>query len=137
MEQGDHIFQERLRAARAMRGLSQGELAARAELPPSSVGHFESGGRKPAYESLHQLAVALEVTVDYLMGLSESPVPVRGEDRVGAAYDRLESPQRDIALVMIEALGDPALLADILRLIEDRRARGQDVRRGGDIHHGL
>jgi transcriptional regulator with XRE-family HTH domain len=67
------IFQERLKAARALRGLSQADLAAKAGLPAASVSHFESGPRKPSFDNLKALASALDVTTDYLLGRSDTP----------------------------------------------------------------
>jgi transcriptional regulator with XRE-family HTH domain len=72
-EQDVDIFQERLKSARALRGLSQTELAAKAGLPPSSVSHFESGARKPSFDNLKRLAAALDVTTDYLLGRTDTP----------------------------------------------------------------
>ncbi|MCP3368696.1 helix-turn-helix domain-containing protein [Bradyrhizobium cajani] len=67
------IFKERLKAARALRGLNQAELAAKAGLPPASVSHFESGPRKPSFDNLKALATALDVTTDYLLGRADTP----------------------------------------------------------------
>jgi transcriptional regulator with XRE-family HTH domain len=67
------IFQERLTAARTLRGLSQSQLAAKSGLDPSSLSHFESGTRKPSFENLKRLAGALDVTTDYLLGRSDTP----------------------------------------------------------------
>src|SRR5690348_18450045 len=67
------IFPERLKAARDLRGWSQTELGARSGLPPSSVAHFESGSRKPSFDTLRKLANALEVTTDYLLGRVNEP----------------------------------------------------------------
>ncbi|WP_369726353.1 helix-turn-helix domain-containing protein [Bradyrhizobium sp. LLZ17] len=67
------IFRERLKAARELRGLSQSQLAAKADLPPSSVSHFESGARKPSFENLKRLSAALDVTTDYLLGRADTP----------------------------------------------------------------
>lgn len=62
------IFSERLKAARELRKVSQAELGAKANIPASSISHFEAGSRKPSFESLRRLATALEVTTDFLLG---------------------------------------------------------------------
>ena len=67
------IFPVRLRAARDLRQWSQSELAGRARLPPSSIAHFETGSRKPSFDTLRRLANALEVTTDYLLGRVDDP----------------------------------------------------------------
>ena len=66
------VFPEKLRRAREIRQLSQAELAARAKLQPSAVSHFETGTRRPSLDNLRRLADALSVSIDYLVGRSES-----------------------------------------------------------------
>lgn len=67
------IFKERLKSVRELRGLSQNQLATNSGLPPSSVSHFEAGARKPSLDNLKRIAVALDVTTDYLLGRSDTP----------------------------------------------------------------
>ena len=62
------IFQDRLRAARKIRGMEQSQLAAKAGLPAASISHFEAGKRKPSFDNLRRLARAIDVTTDYLLG---------------------------------------------------------------------
>ena len=64
------VFSSRLKAYREKRGLSQVDLASRAGLPSTSISHFESGARKPSFDNLVRLVRALEVSADYLLGLS-------------------------------------------------------------------
>ena len=61
-------LRERLRAFREMRGLTQAELGAKAEMAAASVSHFETGQRVPSLDSLVKLADALAVSVDALLG---------------------------------------------------------------------
>jgi transcriptional regulator with XRE-family HTH domain len=72
-EQDIDVFKERLKIARELRALSQTQLAMNAGLPPSSVSHFEAGARKPSLDNLKRLAVALNVTTDFLLGRAETP----------------------------------------------------------------
>lgn len=109
--------------ASVMRGLTQLELAERAGMPPSSVGHFEGGGRLPAFKSLEALAEALEVRVDFLMGRSESSAQDRDEDRIAVAYDGIEGTQRDLLDIQIAAMADSELARRLLRLADDWQAR--------------
>lgn len=67
----DQVFAERLRAIRELRKFSQVELGQRADMPASSVAHFEAGSRKPSFNSLRRLAEALDVSTDYLLGISD------------------------------------------------------------------
>jgi transcriptional regulator with XRE-family HTH domain len=67
------IFAERLRTARDMRKLSQGDLAEKTGFQPSAISHFETEGRSPSFDNLKRLADALNVTTDYLLGRTDHP----------------------------------------------------------------
>ncbi len=72
-EQSRKRFRERLRDWRLKRGLTQEELAGKADVPTVSVSHFETGHRFPNAESLRRLADALGVSADYLLGRVKQP----------------------------------------------------------------
>lgn len=97
-------FQERLRQAREMRGWSQNELAGRAELPPSSIAHFEAGSRKPSFETLRRLANALEVTTDYLLGRVDEPSMAEAGDPLYRDMGRLTGRDRELAKDFVKML---------------------------------
>ena len=54
-----------------MRKLEQAELATKSGLPAASISHFEKGNRKPSFDNLRRLARALEVSTDFLLGISD------------------------------------------------------------------
>ena len=83
-EQSRKRFRERLRDWRLKRGLTQEELARKADVPTVSVSHFETGHRFPNAESLRRLADALGVSTDYLLGRVKEP---SGRDLEGADPD--------------------------------------------------
>jgi transcriptional regulator with XRE-family HTH domain len=56
-----------LQAARAMRGLTQGQLASQAGIPRSTVTNLESGGGNPALSTLVSLAEALSFSIEELL----------------------------------------------------------------------
>lgn len=68
-----NIFSERLKAARDLRKMSQGDLANKAGFQPSAISHFETGNRSPSFDNLKRLADALNVTTDYLLGRTDQP----------------------------------------------------------------
>ena len=72
-------FSERLRSAREMRKLTQIELGIKANLPSTSIAHFEAGARKPSFDNLRKLAETLEVTTDYLLGRADEPLKDAGD----------------------------------------------------------
>lgn len=57
-----------IRVWREYRGLSQGDLAARAGISPSYLSQLESGKRDGTMEVLSAVAAALDVTLDDLVG---------------------------------------------------------------------
>ena len=107
------IFQERLRAAREMRKWSQSDLGGRAGLPPSSIAHFESGSRKPSFDTLRRLANALEVTTDYLLGRVEDPSLAEAGDPLYRDVGKLTGRDRELA-------------RDFLKMLATRRKAKQE-----------
>ena len=98
------LFQQRLRAARELRELNQGQLAHRANLQASAVSHFETGARKPSFDNLKRLADALNVTTDYLLGRVDDPVGLAGADRIYRHLGLLKGADRKTAEDMLEML---------------------------------
>lgn len=57
----------RITALRKAKGWSQGELAKRLQISPSTVGMYEQGRREPSTSVLLLMAELFDVTVDYLL----------------------------------------------------------------------
>lgn len=89
------IFPVRLREARELRNLNQGELAARSGLQASAVSHFETGNRKPSFDNLHRLAHALDVTTDYLLGRVNEVGGTATTDRLYRNIQQLQASDRE------------------------------------------
>jgi transcriptional regulator with XRE-family HTH domain len=69
------ILAERLKQARLCHKLTQTQVGHRAGMPPAQVSHYENGVR-PTVDNLRKLAAALDVSTDWLVGLSnEGPQP--------------------------------------------------------------
>lgn len=100
------IFQERLKAARELRDLSQSDLASRARMPPSSIAHFESGSRKPSFDTLRKLANALEVTTDYLLGRTDDPALAGSGDPLYRDVGKLTTRDRELAKDFLKMLAE-------------------------------
>ena len=65
------ILGERIHLTRRRAGLSQVELAARADISPTTLNRVELGRQKLYVETLVTLAQILGVSVDYLIGTFE------------------------------------------------------------------
>ncbi len=98
------VFQERLKAARSLRKWSQEELAAKADMPPSSIGHYESGSRKPSFDTLRKLANTLDVTTDYLLGRADEPGLAEAGDPLYRDVGKLTGADREFAKDVLKML---------------------------------
>ncbi|MEZ4472211.1 MAG: XRE family transcriptional regulator [bacterium] len=67
----DHLATN-LRALRAASGLTQAQLAARAEVPRSTLANLEVGGGNPTLQLLARLALALRVTIEELVSAPQA-----------------------------------------------------------------
>jgi transcriptional regulator with XRE-family HTH domain len=104
----DKVFCERLKTAREGRKLTQEQLALKANIPATSIAHFEIGTRKPSFDNLRKLANALEVSTDYLLGRV---------DREKESADVVDIQFRDSSKLTKDDLD---LLKNIKKLLETR-----------------
>ncbi len=65
------IFRERLKEQRIKKGWSTIELASHIQATQPSIVRWENGSRVPNIESLKKLAIAFDVSADYLLGLED------------------------------------------------------------------
>lgn len=64
---GAHNFGQEVKAIREFLGLSQVELARKAQITPAALSQLEKGSREPAIGSILRLSDALNVTTDRLL----------------------------------------------------------------------
>jgi len=80
----DDLLQKRLgevaRTAREVLGLTQAQVAKRAEMSPAVYGRIERGGMMPSVPALRRLAVALGVSPALLLDMSPQEVPTSDKD---------------------------------------------------------
>lgn len=98
-ENNSAIFAKRLLEAREKRGLSQTELAAKADLQPAAIGHFENGRRSPSFHNVRKLANALNISADYLLGRTDS---MQGATTAFRGEEKLNDQDREFIQMMIE-----------------------------------
>lgn len=73
MEFKAHLQSDRLRIAREKRGLTQHQLARICGIGLNQITRYENGLIEPAAVTLGNIAQVLNVSVDYLLGLSDTP----------------------------------------------------------------
>jgi transcriptional regulator with XRE-family HTH domain len=66
-------FPERLKELRYQKKLTQEQLGAKVNVTKVSISGYENGNRTPDTETLQKLADFFEVSVDYLLGRTDSP----------------------------------------------------------------
>ena len=72
-------FHLRLKQLRQKQGLTQGELANILGLKPTAISNYESNRNEPSFDKLIALSKEFDVTCDYLLGISDSALPIGGE----------------------------------------------------------
>ncbi len=81
-------FAERLKQRRTEVGISQSELARRAEITQRTIQHYEGGTRKPVnIEMVGRLAQALDTTAEYLLGTNSAVVDAYEKGGAKSARD--------------------------------------------------
>ncbi|WP_028784602.1 helix-turn-helix domain-containing protein [Thalassobacillus devorans] len=68
------MLSQRLKYSRKTKGLTQNELANKIKTTKGTISNYENGYSTPSNEMLISLANALDVSVDYLLGRSETTV---------------------------------------------------------------
>ena len=64
-------FGGKLRHVRLLRGLTQAELAEKIDTSNVTISLYERGLRDPSFANLRRLAISLNVTADYLLGIEK------------------------------------------------------------------
>lgn len=72
MEISAILMGQRIRSARKSREMTTEELAEKVGVAVESIGHIECGARKPSLTLLFNIAVILDVSLDYLTGRTEN-----------------------------------------------------------------
>lgn len=68
-----NTFCERLSELRTKNGLSQQKFADMLNLTKSALSNYEKGNREPNFATLINIANALNVSLDYLLGRTDDP----------------------------------------------------------------
>lgn len=113
-----------LRAARARRGWSQGQLAARLEVGVPTVGAWERGARTPSPPLLMRIAQTLEIDAETLLTVPRREWTLTDFRVIGGLHQR-------------EAAQQLNLTTDRLSHLEAAYERGSDelFQRMADLYH--
>lgn len=67
------MFRIKLKELREKKGLSQYKFADLMGFAQSTIGSWESGAREPNFETMQKIADYFNVSVDYLLGRTDTP----------------------------------------------------------------
>jgi len=70
------IFGQRLKMLRQEKGIKQEELAQMLNISRKTISAYETGRANPQMDTIQKVAKIFGVTVDFLLGNTDSPVPV-------------------------------------------------------------
>ena len=68
-------FSKRLKEIREDKGYTQQELSEAIHVSSGTISHYENGTREPGTETIAQLADFLNVSADYLLGITNVNLP--------------------------------------------------------------
>lgn len=106
-------FEERLKALRIAKGMSQMDLAKQLKISKSSINMYERGEREPGLETLESIADFFNVDLDYLLGKSDYANRHEWLSSIDGITNIIPFPEmRKIPLVGAIACGDPILAAE-------------------------
>lgn len=95
---------DRLRETRELQRLTQNELARISGISQNQISRYEAGQTEPSSSVIGQLAHALNVTVDYLLGLTDIP----------NSYDASDLRPEQQQLLSAYEIGDYATLLELV-----------------------
>ena len=103
----------RIKELRTEKGITQADLAKILKISDRAVGYYENGDREPDYSTLLKIATYFDVSIDYLLGVSDikntntdSSIETKDERLIAfrQGYDELEDADKDILLATLDAL---------------------------------
>lgn len=135
------MFSERLKRLRMEKGITQKELADRLHISRSTIAGYESLGKEPDGEKLCALADFFGVSVDYLLGGTDSREPINqppaaaqrpAEAAIAEELGSLSDRQLDRLLGYIQALKElPEGAASQNTAIVEKNASGENSSAAG------
>lgn len=94
-------FSERLSFCMKERGVNGIELASLSGVTTATISRYLNGLRSPTVENIVQLAGALDVSVDYLLGLHDVP-----DDKILiSAYSKASDDDKRVIWTLLERYG--------------------------------
>jgi transcriptional regulator with XRE-family HTH domain len=78
----ESIFSKRLKEVRDKKGLTQDDIAIGIRSHKSTISMYENGFRRPSHDMIIKIAEYLNVSADYLIGLTDNPSEKLKDDSI-------------------------------------------------------
>lgn len=111
------VTSERMKEQRKIKKLTQTSLAELVNSSRSSIAQIETDKYTPSYAMLSLIADALDTTVDYLQGKTDSPLKTPAVDDNGDENEPLTPNQRHIAYSIDPDVSDEER-EDIIKMVQ-------------------
>lgn len=111
------VTSERMKEQRKIKKLTQTSLAELVNSSRSSIAQIETDKYTPSYAMLSLIADALDTTVDYLQGKTDSPLKAPAVDNNGDENEPLTPNQRYIAYSIDPDVSDEER-EDIIKMVQ-------------------
>lgn len=111
------VTANRIKELRTQKKLTQSELAETINTSRVTISRIESETRQPSYAMLSLIADALDTTVEYLQGKTDSPLKKPAVDDNGDENEQLSPNQRRIAFSIDPDISDEER-DDLIKLFE-------------------
>ena len=105
LDLGEETLGQRIARLRKEQGLTQADLAEKSGLIRYLISDYERDKRRPNYEMIIRLALALEVTTDELLGLKGQEKKAKPSLRIQRRVKRIEelpASQQKVLMKMID-----------------------------------
>ncbi len=73
---------DRVKSIREFHGITQEQLAEQIGVAVLQINRYENNKTEPNGETVGKIALALQVSADYLLGLTDDPVPAHGTGKL-------------------------------------------------------
>ena len=102
----------RIKELRTEKGITQADLAKILKISDRAVGYYENGDREPDYSTLLKIATYFDVSIDYLLGVSDikntnsdSSLETKDERLVAfyEGYNDLDEADKDVLMATFDA----------------------------------
>lgn len=104
-------FSSKLRDIIESRGVTQSWLAEKTGAMEATISRYLSGVHKPNLDIVARIAQALNVSIDYMMDLSLSPIPYKEPEReiviLADAYRRADDDHKNIVWSVLDSYLTP------------------------------